>query len=163
MNQNNMVTAEQTTEILKGYQTLKRKAMQLDFEINQYYPVLTGEDMIDTMTFSQPAGEYIHGGQASDKTSRIALSYAEKAKDLNIKHKQELEADLRRVLAEMKRIEFYISILDKPQMEILSLLYLDGMTFIGAAEKLEISISSLKKLRIMGIKQFSNMLSEILK
>lgn len=157
-------TFENVAQMLKEYKDLKRKALQLEFEISNYIPIATSEDMIDSMTFNNTLGDginSIHNGQATDKTANIAIAYAEKVDKLNIKHLQELEDDLRAVNMEMLRLEVYINLLDEKYAKILRALYLEGMTFVDAAEKNQISTTALKKLRVAGIRKLVDMYNTI--
>ena len=75
-------TFEYVAQMLKDYKELKRKALQLKFEIDNYIPAATDEDMIDAMNFNTSSvsgvNSILHSGQVSDKTANIAISYAEK-------------------------------------------------------------------------------------
>ena len=99
--------------------------------------------MIETMMFNSN-GERVKGGKKSDKTAVIALSYANKVKELNMKQKQELELELSNLQEQIKRIEFYISILDLDCACVLNDLYMDGLTFEETAVKEDISVTMVK-------------------
>lgn len=162
----NKYTHEIIVQMLKDYRVLQRRAKQLEFEITNYAPAATDEDMIDAMTFNSSLGDggnSIHTGQASDKTANIAVSYAEKVDKLNRKHKQELESDLRAVNTEMLRLETYISLLDEKQSKTLRMLYLEGLTFVKAADRMNLSVDTVKNYRKAGIKCLVEMYNNILK
>jgi len=57
------------------------KALQLEFELENFN--VTGEDVIDAMTFNNRIEEYISGRQRSDKTFIAASSYQEKTEHIN--------------------------------------------------------------------------------
>ena len=84
----NKITTEVVSEMLKQYKELKLQEKQLKFEIENYLPVVTEEEMIDSMSFNSSIGEKTSGGSISDKTANVALSYIDRAKELNLKNKK---------------------------------------------------------------------------
>lgn len=161
----NIYTYEIVTQMLKGYRELQRKTLQLEFEITNYIPIATGTDIIDSMTFGKAMDDgfnIIHNGHVSDKTAQIAVSYADKAERLNIKHKQELEDELRSINMEMLRMEYYIGLLEEKHAKVLRLLYYDGLTLVKTAESAKISLDSVKSYRKAGILSLVDMYNRIL-
>lgn len=156
---------ENIVSMLKDYNNLKRKSLQLEFEISNYIPIATGDDIIDSMTFNKASddGSSHPNGQTSDKTANIAISYAEKVDRLNIKYLQELKSDLRAINMEMLRLEFYINLLEKKYANILRMLYLEGLTLTKTAEKTKLSIDTVKNNRKAGINKLLDMYNSIVK
>lgn len=114
-NNDNKYIFEDIAKLLKEYKNMTKKALQLEFEVNNYTPIITTEDMIDTMTYrTMPVDETFSKsiGETSDKTAFAAVSYVEQTNKINILHKHELENSLRQINIEIMRIEYYISLLD---------------------------------------------------
>jgi len=160
-------TFEYVAQMLKDFREMQRRAQQLIFEIENYIPAATGEDMIDAITFNTPSvggvNGILHNGQVADKTANIAISYAEKVDKLNVKHKKELENDLKYVNVEILRLEHYISLLDDKHSKVLRMLYIEGLTYAKTAEKYGISTASVRKLRKTGISKLTAMFDAIVK
>lgn len=147
---------------LESYNELKRKALQLEFELEHYKHKITCEDSIDTMTFNSTLGERIQTGQISDKTANIALSYVEKTSFMNIRDKNELVDDLEQVRLEIDRIEYYISILDEKYSNVLLAIYIENLTFYQTCEKLKISLTSAQRIRKKGVERLVEMYNRLI-
>ena len=156
------VTFEEMASILKNFNKLKLKEKQLEFEISNYKTIsLSNEDMIETMMFNNNIGERIKSSNKSDMTAMIALSYADNVKKLNLKQKKELEFELKYLQEQIRRIEFYISILNSEHASVLNDLYIECLTIEETAAKESISITSVKNNRRAGIKNLVEMFNSI--
>ncbi len=156
---------EKVTDILAGYAALKIKAQQLKFEIENYRPPATDEDVIDAMTFGKPpdAGStHVHNSKISDKTARTAVIYKKEATTINMKLKAELENELNAINMEMMRLEYYIGLLKGNYSNVLWMLYIEGITYTDAAAELKVSISTLKKYRKLAIQKLAAMYETII-
>jgi RNA polymerase sigma factor (sigma-70 family) len=148
-------TYDKVAEILKGYNDVKNRVMLLEYEIANDTPVMTGDDMIYQMAFSDyPAGspERNHCG-----TDVIALTYMKKTSQINIKHKQELEDEVRILKVGIERIDYYINLLTERQTTVLKRLYFEGKTITEIALSMSISESTVKNARKDGIKKLVEM------
>jgi len=155
-------TRDDIVSILEGYQELRREALQLEFELEHFQ--VTGEDIIDTMNFNSQLGEYVSGGQRSDKTAAISELYKEKADSINIRHHQEISRALAGVKLKMDRLEYYISILGGKYSDVLHGLYIEGLIFSDVAAKLKMSSATVPRIRNKGIdklREMYNRLAEI--
>jgi len=143
------ITKTDVVTMLENYGELTRQAAQLEFEIQNYRPVVTSEDIIDTMIFGQNSdGVAVQTKTgSSDKTAGIALSYNERADSLNIKELDTLHDDLYAVTVQTARIRHYISLLDKRQSDILTKIYIEGMTLLDTAEMLGLSRATVQRNR----------------
>jgi len=146
--------------MLESYRDMARQAAQLAFEIQNYLPNATDTDIIDTMTFGQSTG-IVSKGRVSNKTEVIALSYSERKEALNIKELRDLQNDLQTVSTQMSRLRYYISLLDKRQAEILTLVYVDGVLPVDAAGQLGFARSTLYRNRDTAIDILTEMLQRI--
>lgn len=161
---NDRFTFEKATNMLMNYRDLVQKARQLEFEVNNYKPAASGEDMIDSMTFSRTLSERInsvHRGQTGDKTGDIAVSYSEKTARINLLLKQELIDELRLIQQDICRIEQYIDILEREYSSVLRMLYVEGLTYAETSEKAKMSISAVNNNRRKGIERLVKMLNLI--
>jgi RNA polymerase sigma factor (sigma-70 family) len=151
-------------EMLKSYNKLRQEAGQLDFEINNYIPAATDTDVIEAMTFSKPHGDEIsgiHSGKTSDKTSATAASYPDKARNINLRHKQALESDLRQVNVQIMRLEHYINLLGGNHTKVLKLIYINELTYDKTASEIKVSVTTVKKLRLEAIEKLSVMFQAV--
>jgi hypothetical protein len=155
---------ERVTLMLAGYKDLQVRAQQLAFEIKNYTPMASGEDMIDAMTFGKPAdagSTHVHTSKITDKTASTAIAYEANAAALNSKQKKDLEYNLRVINMEMMRLEYYISLLDENYAKTLRMLYIEGLTYVKIADELKTSISSVRNFRKVGIRKLAVMFQAI--
>lgn len=154
------ITKDDILEILKGYRDLKKHVLQLEFELSETTPLVNDEEIIVSMAFN--ASTNFNGAKKKTGTDYIALSYAKTADGINIRHKQSLVEELSALMRKKERIEYYISLLDSKQANVLKLLYFDGLTFNETGEKLYISPSTLKSARTSGIRKLVEMYNNII-
>jgi DNA-directed RNA polymerase specialized sigma subunit len=151
-------------EMLKSYNKLRQEAGQLEFEINNYIPAATDTDVIEAMTFSKPQGDEIsgiHSGKTSDKTSAIAASYPDQARNINLRHKQALESDLRQVNVQIMRLEHYINLLGGNHTKVLQLIYINELTYDKTASEIKVSVTTVKKLRLEALEKLTVMFQAV--
>jgi hypothetical protein len=89
---------EKVTSTLEGYLDLKIRAQQLAFEIDNYIPIASSEDMIDTMTFGKPVDSgstHVQSSKITDKTASTAIAYELNAATINSRQRKDLINDLR--------------------------------------------------------------------
>jgi len=151
--------------MLENYGELTRQAAQLEFEIQHYRPIVTSEDVIDTMTFGQNPNVMANytKNRTSDKTADIALSYNERVESLNIKELDTLRDDLHAVTVQMARIRRYISFLKKQQSDVLTKIYIEGIGVLNTAEALGLSRATVHRSRTLGIEKITEMLIRVIK
>jgi len=154
---NNIFTFEIVSEMLNNYQEMKRNASQLEFELTALKTIISDSEFIDAMSLSSPQGDSVQGGFASDKTANIAISYSSKLDHINIKEEHELQIELLALTLQMERIKHYISLLPLKHSTILHKLYIEGFTFDEIVKSEELSTSSIKKYRRLGINQLVEM------
>jgi len=155
------ITRTDVLNMLANYRELARQAAQYEFEIQNYQPMATDEDVMDSMLFGQTSGGIVAKGHISNKTEVIALSYNDRVEALNIKELYDLQCDLRAATLQMSRIRHYISLLDKRQSEVLTLIYVNGMLLIEAAEKLGIASKTLRRSRDFAVDRLVEMFQRV--
>jgi len=154
---NNIFTFEIVSGMLHNYQEMKRKALQLEFELTILNNLISDSEFIDAMSLSSPKSDGIQGGFASDKTANIAISYSDKLDDIRIKETKELSKEYMSVALLMERIKHYISLLPPKQSFVLHKLYIEGAPFGEFIKAEELSISTIKKYKRLGITQLVDM------
>ena len=87
-------TRADVLNMLTNYREPVRQAAQYEFEIQNYKPMATDEDIMDSMLFGQNAGGIAAKGHISNKTEAIALTYNDRVEALNIKELHDLQCDL---------------------------------------------------------------------
>ena len=116
---------------------------------------------MDSMLFGQSTGGIVAKGHISNKTEAIALFYDTRKDALNIKELHDLQCDLRVVTVQMIRIRHYISLLDKRQGEILTLIYIDGLMIIEVMERLSLSPRTVYRNRDNAISELMEMFQRV--
>ena len=108
--------------LLETYQERTRKIALLHYELE--HPAYTSEaEMISAMALGHGAGGGSHTeGHISDKTLYIALNYQSKVDKLNADTKEEIVVQLVELERDQKRLDYYISLLDERQINVLQLL-----------------------------------------
>lgn len=157
---NTAITKDDILKILKGYRDLKKHVLQLEYELAEANPLVNDEEVIVSMALNESSFNDKTKKRAG--TDNIALSYAKTVDEINMRHKQSLEDELTILKRKKERLEYYISLLDRRQADVLTLIYFDGLTFNQAADKLFISSSALKSARTSGIKKLVEMYGNII-
>ena len=151
------ITKADVIAMLENYKEWKRRAAQLEFEIQHYRPMATEADIIDMMMFGQTSDGIVSKGHISNKTVNIALSYDERKDELNIKELDALNCDLQTVMLQMARIRHYISLLETKQSDVLTQIYIHNTTLPETAERLNMSLSTVQRNRNNGVNKLCEM------
>jgi DNA-directed RNA polymerase specialized sigma subunit len=142
---------------LQGFNALERRKQQLEFELENYIEKISGEDVIESQTFKSGVGEFFSGGRTSDITASLAVSYADKAAMINIQDKQTIQETLRLVELEIKRLTYYVSLLDESKAAVIRVHYFEGCTLPQTAVRLEISISTMRRRLKSAVMELTSM------
>ena len=147
--------------LLKTYQERKRKIALLHYELE--HPARTSEaEMISAMALGHGAGGSSHTeGHISDKTLYIALNYQSKVDKLNADTKEEIVVHL--VELEQKRLDYYISLLESSQAEVIHLSYFERLSQEKVAESLDLSIRTVQTLKAKALKTLTGMYQYVAK
>lgn len=156
-----IITKDDVSEMLRSYKDLKQHVLQLEYELAEANPLVSAEEIIVSMALDDVSFD----GHTNKKagTDNIAMSYAKIAEGINIKHRQSLKDELCILKNKKERLEYYISLLDSKQANVLTCIYFEGLTFNQAAEKLYISPTALKSARTSGIMKLVEMYNNIIK
>jgi len=145
---------------LKAYPAMKRRLDQLCFELDNI-PVVNESDFIESLALGvRPEGQgYRHGGHPSDKTMAIALQYKNIKRECEDEAYWEIKRELRSLESEVRRIEYYVSLLDKQQSDVIRLLYFERKTWEDAEIEMQISRRTLFKHRKNALNELVSMFS----
>ena len=157
-----MFTKDDIVRKLESYPALQRTILQLEFELKNRPEIVSGDEMIETMTFSHPEGDPVLTGQSDGKTPGIAQSYVSAVEECNREYRDQLNRELAKVRLEAGRIEYYIGLLDKKQAAVLRALYVERLPWRDAAEKVGMSSYTLPKYRNLGITELTEMFNRII-
>lgn len=109
------------------------KRSLLKKQIENYVPV-TAEDLIDSMTFSQPGDDRVQTSNISDKTCSIALHFRDRVNQLNEEAIGSWVKEYDRLDTEIAFLEHCIRNLPADLYDVMSMLVLDGASWeeVGA-------------------------------
>lgn len=148
MNNKNTDTRTYVVNLLETSQERKRKIALLHYELE--HPAQTTEvEMISAMALGHSAGgDSGHtDGHVSDKTLYIALNYQNRADKLNADIKQEIVIQLVELEQEQKRLDYYMSLLEERQVEVLKLSYFKMLPQEEVAKSLGLSVRTIQTLK----------------
>lgn len=123
-----------------------RKIAVLHFELDHFSGVLKDET-IEAMALSHSDGTGRSGGRISDKTFYIALNYQSQVDKMNADAKEEIVKQLVELEQEKKRLDYYISLLDERQAEVITLSYFKGVPQNRVAKKLAIVPRTVRRIK----------------
>ena len=144
--------------ILETCQERKRKIALLHYELE--HPARTSEaEIIGAMALGHGAGS--GGGHTeghiSDKTLYIALNYQSKVDKLNADIKEEIVVQLVELEQEQKRLEYYVSLLQKRQRTLIQAIYFDECSLDEVAERLGIASRTVRAVKRAALEQLVGM------
>ena len=150
-------TNKDIIEKLSKIGELERKKQQLEFELENYIDMVSGDDIIEAKTFKSGVAEVMPGGHHGDITADLAVSYGDKTARMNICEKQALNDSLRRVELEIKRITYYVSLLDNRQADVIRTHYFEGCPLPQTAINLGLSITTMRRVLKSAVTNLTDM------
>ena len=144
--------------LLETCQERKRKIALLHYELE--HPAHTSEtEMISAMALGHSAGSSggHPEGHISDKTLYIALNYQSKVDKLNADIKEEIVVQLVELEQEQKRLEYYVSLLQKRQRTLIQAIYFDECSLDEVAERLGIASRTVRAVKRAALEQLVGM------
>ena len=125
-------------DLLNHYHDTERRITMLRYELE--HPVcVTGEEMIDALTFRHGEHEGSSGGSVSDKTMYTAISYQDKAEDANAEIRDEIVRQLALLEQKQARLLYYIGLLEERDAKIIRMAYFEDQSKEAIAERLEMA------------------------
>lgn len=139
----NEPTRKQILTQLEGYREKQRQIAILAYQ-QLYEPGLTQEEIIEGMALSSSL-DSVKGGGVSDRTMSIALGYRSRAARLNRERRQGIVKELERLKQEVKELEFYVSLLESRQAEVIRAHYFQGTPWAALAEQFQVSTRTVSR------------------
>ena len=141
-----MEPKEYVIMLLKNHSRMVREAATLRFELKNFVKV--GDDeIIEEMALSHRMGDGIRSGLISNKTADVALRYQEVVNRVNEEAFKAVIHRLNALETAIERLDFYMSQLDKAQMEVLRGYYFERRTWREMQEGTELTVKTLRKMR----------------
>lgn len=147
---------EHVVGLLKTYPEQERKIALLHYEL-EHTAHTSGNEMIGAMALGH-GGEFGHlDGHISDKTLYIALNYQLKADKLNADTRKEIVDQLVELEQEQRRLEYYVSLLEKRQALVIRMAYFEGASWEEIAEKTGVIVRTVHKIKNRAVEQLAEM------
>jgi len=148
---------EQVIQLLESYRTLKKKAAVLRYELEHRKQVSPSE-LVVAMTFAHGAGDgQRQAGHVSDPTLRVAMNYQETARRLNSEAAESILRDLAPLEDAVDRMEYYASLLQGLQNQVIKLHYFDGLSLSQISEQTRSSPKTVRKAKNDAIDELAEM------
>lgn len=141
-------------DLLKNYNQMKQEIEALQYELSRV-EAFSADEMIEAMTYSTPTDERVDSGRVSNKTSDIALTYAQNLAEQKMQMTQQINIRLHWLCETAERLDFYIDSLEAYQASALREHYFDGFSWRELAQLKNISTTTLMKHRDMAIRRLS--------
>ena len=137
---------EHVEKLIADYPKMLSTRSFLKKQIESYVPV-TVDDVIDSMTFSQPGGERVQTSNISDKTCSIALHYRDRVNQMNEEVIGGWVKEYDYLDAEIGFLERCIRNLPGDLYDVMSTLVLDGASWDEAEAYLYMSRKTIASRR----------------
>ena len=143
-------------ELLDNYHKRARLIALLRYELAHPAQV-TETDLIGAMNFARQEGAGRPEGHISNKTLYIALNYQDQARQLNAETFQEISAQLMKLEQEQDRLNYYLSLLEPRQEQVLRKAYLEKVPQEQVARELGVSVWSVQDMKAKAIDALAEM------
>lgn len=145
---------EHVEKLIADYPKMLTTRAFLKKQIESYEPV-TVDDVIDSMTFSQPEGDRVQTSNTSDKTCSIALHYRDRVNQMAEEVIGNWVKEYDYLDEEIGFLEHCIRNLSGDQYDVMSTLVLDGATWDEAEGCLCMSRKTIASRRQEAIAQIT--------
>lgn len=143
-------------KLLDSYPERARQIALLRYELAHPAQV-TDDELIGAMTYAHPEGQGRPAGHISNKTLYIALNYQERAERLNAEAFGDISAQLVKLEQEQARLEYYISLLEPRQEQVLRRTCLEKMPQEKVAREFELSVRRVQDIKAQAIDALAEM------
>ena len=141
-----MEPKEYVLMLLKNHSRMAREAASLRFELKNFVKI-EDDEIIEGMALSSKMGDGIRSGRIADKTTDIALRYREVADKVNEEAYKAVLHRLNALETAVSRLDFYLSQMDKTQVEVLQGYYFERKTWREMQEGMNLATKSLRRIR----------------
>lgn len=144
-------TREEIESLLKKYQEWQKKITLLEFERDNPAEA-TQLEVLDGLALSHPLIEGPGAsGYISNKTMQLALSFRDKADQMNCDTLLDIDQELSILRARIAKLDFYVSQLEEKQAEVIRGHYFEGKCWTDLQKELHISSRTLSNRRNGGL------------
>lgn len=120
---------------------------------------ISDEEVIETMVFSSPEGEYVQSSGISDKTATIAMHFRDQQERLNKDMVGLITRKICSLVDELRLFDYAVALLPTRQAEIVRHLVKNGDDWETTMQELEISRRTLQRERQNAIDGLEHMYS----
>lgn len=143
-------------QLLDSYNERARQIALLRYEL-AHPAQITSDELIGAMTYAHPEGQGCPTGHISNKTLYIALNYQDQAEQLNAEAFGEISAQLTKLEREQARLEYYISLLEPRQEQVLRRTCFEKIPQDKVAEELGVSVRRVQDIKAQAIDGLAEM------
>lgn len=142
--------------LLESYADRERKIAVLRYELE--HPATVGKaEQIEAMNFGHGDGLGHSAGHISNKTLYIALNYEEQADRMNAEAAREIANELFALECEQKRLNYFISLLEERQAEVIRLVYAKDVPTKEVAEQFGLTYRTIDRIKRAAIENLAEM------
>lgn len=134
----------------------RRQIALLHYEL-EHPARLSDSEMIGAMALGHSEGGSHVKGHVSDKTLYIALNYQNRASKVNADIKEEIVLQLVELEREQARLEYYASLLEKRQSQVIHLAYFEELPWDKVAEEIGVALRTVHKIKNQALDQLVEM------
>ena len=134
----------------------RRQIAMLHYEL-EHPARLSDAEMIGAMALGHSEGGSHVKGHVSDKTLYIALNYQNRASKVNADIKEEIVLQLVELEREQARLEYYVSLLEKRQSQVIHLAYFEELPWDKVAEEIGVALRTVHKIKNQALDQLVEM------
>lgn len=142
--------------MFKEYRKWKKDMGLLEFELSRFQGV-PYDDVIESMCLSQPQGERVQGGGASDKTGNAAVKYRQVKECLDDDWFEYLLGRYQSVKEEVEFFEYAVSQLSGRLPEVIRDMVMEGLPWRILANKYNVSHAMIGKYRKKAAAELSSL------
>ncbi len=143
-------------ELLESWPARKQKIDILRFEL-EHFTGIRKDEALEAMALAHGDGSGRSGGHISDKTLYIALNYQSRTDTMNTDAKENIVVELVELEQAQQRLDYYLSLLDTREAEVLRLTYLNKLSQEKIAKNMDMSVRTVQTLKSKALKSLSRM------
>lgn len=152
---------EEIERKLEDYLTMEREMAVLQFEL-EHPALVSEEEMQEAMNYAKGDGLGRSEGHISDKTMYIALNYQQMTARVNKENMTGISSRLLNLKQEVTRLEYYVSLLDLRQSQVLRQVYFEQKTNEEVAKHMNLAprtVQDIKKRALDALTEMYNVVS----
>ena len=149
-------TKSRITQMLENYRNDTQTITILRRSLNEA-PRISEDQIINDMNFQHGESIGMVTGHISDKTAYIAQHYRQKLNDVNQDSLNQYAADLWRMEQERETLNFYVSLLEPRQRQLISLYYMQDVPRERIAAEMDITVRTFHYIRKRAIERLAAM------